>query len=265
MKKMLPALISIPVMAGLGACCGIGQPSRTEITAVYTPASIELDGRLDEPQWKTAPEYSFIRAIKQLEKKEPGLKNGIVEPGKVRLLWDDRYLYIGFEFTDMDIVAESDKDQEFHFRSGDTVEIFLKPLNRTWYWECYVTPKGCKTSFFYPGRGRLGLPGCTSARPALPGMKAAASVKGTLNYPWDKDVKWTAEAAIPLSELSIRGEDLQPGAAWLIFFGRYNYGRYLSRPENSSFPQQIPVAYHDHEDYGSLKMIKPVHSGRPEK
>ena len=44
--------------------------------------------------------------------------------------------------------------------------------------------------------------------------------------------------------------------AWLIFFGRYNYGRYLCICENSSFPSQRDINYHAHADYARLKLVK---------
>ena len=248
------------IILSQSGCSGIGQGNRPEIVASYTRRPIVLDGKLDEVAWQKTPAYFLVHAREQYKNVHPEtrefFRRGVVEPGKVKLLWDDKYLYIGFEFTDLDIVAEGMKDQEHHYRTGDVAEVFLKPLAKTWYWELYVTPRGHKTAFFFPGRGLLGLPSGFPEKPALHGMKAAAFCKGTLNNSWDKDKKWTAEMAIPRSEIGMAGEKLDPEVPWLIFFGRYNYGRYLNQQENSSYPQQAKIGYHVHEDYGRLKMEK---------
>lgn len=87
-------------------------------------------------------------------------------------------------------------------------------------------------------------------------MKAAAKADGTVNNPWDKDKKWTAVIAIPIEEVNKAGEKLSPEVPWLIFFGRYNYGRYLPRQENSAFPEQEYTNYHVYEEYARLKMVR---------
>ncbi|MBO4630491.1 MAG: carbohydrate-binding family 9-like protein [Lentisphaeria bacterium] len=240
--------------------CVTSSGNRPEIVASYTRQPVALDGKLDEAAWQKTPAYFLVHAREQYTSFHPEIRkkfrNGVIEPGKVRLLWDDKYLYIGFEFEDLDIVAEGTQDQNRHYRMGDVAEVFLKPQNKTWYWESYATPRGHKTVFFFLGRGLLGLPSGFPEKPALDGMKVAAFCYGTLNNSQDKDKKWTAEMAIPREEIAKIGEKLDPETPWLIFFGRYNYGIYLPWKENSSFPQQENGDYHIHEDYGMLKMKK---------
>ncbi len=238
--------------------CVSSSGNRPEVVASYTAKPVVLDGKLDEDAWMKTPAYSLLHAREQYASFHPEIRkkfrNGVIEPGKVRLLWDDKYLYIGFEFEDRDIVAEGNLDQKHQYLTGDVAEVFLKPLNKTWYWECYVTPNEYKTAFFFLGRGLLGLPSGFPEKPALSGMKVAAYCNGTLNNSWDKDKKWTAEMAIPREEVAKIGEKLNPETPWLVFFGRYNYGRYLPWKENSSFPQQEKTGYHIHEEYARLKM-----------
>ena len=243
------------------ACSSLGFQSRQEIAAAHTAAKIQLDGKLDETAWQKTPVYFLAHSRNQFKNQPPEVgkffSRGVAEPGKIRLLWNEKYLYIGIEFSDSDLIAEHPGDQAYHPLKGDAAEVFLKPLNQTWYWVLQVTPRGNKTSLFFPGRGWFGLPSTHAPKqPALPGMKAAAFCKGTLNNPWDKDKKWTAEIAVPRSELAMAGEKLDPEVPWLIFFGRYNYGRYLPVRENSSFPALDNANYHTHEEYGLLKMMK---------
>ena len=244
----------------LNGCASWGSGDRTEVTATYVSGPITLDGKLDEPAWHRTPAYPLTHAKQQFRDSTVYLqkyfRNGVIEPGKVRLLWNEKYLFVGFEFTDADIIAESAGDQLQHYTLGDTAELFLKPENRSWYWECYVTPKSHKTSFFFPSRGMRGLPSVFSKTAALKDMKAAAYAKGSLNNSWDGDRKWTAEIAIPRNEVGMAGEKLAPDVPWLIFFGRYNYGRNLETRDLSAYPEQDRMDYHTYEEYARLKMVK---------
>lgn len=259
-KNLLNAAGAILLALGLNACSSFSTDSRPEAVATYVSLPIRMDGKLEEPAWYKTPAYSLVHAEMQFKNSAPDVqkffRNGVVEAGKVRLLWNDKYLYAGFEFTDLDIVAEGQTDQLQHYRLGDVAELFLKPENKSWYWELYVTPRGHKSAFFFPGRGLLGLPSGYPEKPVLKGMIAAASFKGSLNNSWDKDKKWTAEIAIPLSELAMAGEKLDQNTPWLIFFGRYNYGRYLATFETSSFPRQKTVNYHEQYHYARLRLVK---------
>lgn len=259
-QNLLNAAGAFLLAFGLNSCSTFSTDSRPEAVATYVSHPIRVDGKLEEPAWYKTPVYALVHAEAQFKDSAPDVqkffRNGVVEAGKVRLLWNDKYLYAGFEFTDLDIVAEGQTDQLHHYRFGDVAELFLKPENKSWYWELYVTPRGHKTAFFYPGRGLLGLPSGFPEKIALKGMIAAASFKGSLNNSWDKDKKWTAEIAIPLSELAMAGEKLDQNIPWLIFFGRYNYGRYLITVENTSFPRQPSVNYHVHYYYARLKLVK---------
>ena len=267
MHKVLIAAGTLSLAFLLNGCSiWNAEGDRTEVTATYVSGTVTLDGKLDEPAWHNTPAYSLTHAKKQFRKvvrpAQEYFSKGVIEPGKVRLLWNEKYLFVGFEFTDADVIAEGETDQLNHYLLGDVAEVFLKPLNQTWYWELYVTPAGRKTSYFFPGRGVVGLPSGFAKKPTLPGMKTAAVCKGTLNNSWDRDKKWFAEMAIPLNELNMVGERLEPGVPWTIFFGRYNFSRYLPWKENSNFPHIKPFNYHYYEKFATLKMVKPEGEGK---
>lgn len=260
LKNLLYSSGTALLALGLNACSTLVSDNRAEAVASYISHPIQLDGKLDDPAWYKTPAYPLVHADEQFSRAIPEIRrffrNGVVEPGKVRLLWNDKYLYVGLELTDKDIIAESPSEQASLYVRGDAVEVFLKPADQTWYWELYVSPRGQKTSYFYPGRGLLGLPSTNSPVPALKGMIATANFKGTLNNSWDKDKKWTAVIAIPLGELAMVGRKLDMKTPWLILVGRYNYGRYLAWCENSAFPRQPKLNYHAHADYARLKLVK---------
>ena len=260
LRNLLYSSGAVLLALGLNACSTLVSDNRAEAVASYISHPIQLDGKLDDPAWYKTPAYPLVHADEQFSRAIPEIRKffrkGVVEPGKVRLLWNDRYLYVGLDLTDTDLIAESPAEQTHLCARGDAVEVFLKPARQTWYWELYVTPKGQKTSYFYPGRGLRELPSVFSAKPALKGMIATANFKGTLNNSWDKDRKWTAVIAIPLAELAMAGEKLDMKTPWLILVGRCNYGRYLACMENSAFPSQPVLNYHAHADYARLKLVK---------
>jgi len=218
------------------------------MTARYTAQPVCVDGLLNDDVWKTAEVYPLY-----LGKDRAAEGNQPAEPGEVRLAWDDKYFYVGIKYYDSDIVAEGDEDQLHHYNLGDLVELFLKPEEETWYWELYATPKGKKTSFWFPGRGRTGLPSGWKYRC---GLRVAAKCAGTLNDWRDKDEYWMAEMAMPISDLTARGESFRPGAKWRILVARYNYTRYLPAKELSMTPQLTKTSYHRCEEYAVLDLAK---------
>jgi len=217
------------------------QPAPT-VTPTITEQPITLDGRLDEPVWRTAT---------VLPLHVPGDEPTPREPGSVRFAVDDEHLYVGFDFTDRDIVQEATADHQHHYQTGDVAELFLKPADASYYWELYVTPNGLKTAFFYPGRGRLGLP---SAINPDTGLRVAAVVDGTLNDWRDDDAGWTAEMAVPRAELDAAGVPFNGAHDWGVLVGRYNFGRHLPARELSSMPHLPRADFHNHAVYAPLQL-----------
>jgi hypothetical protein len=129
----------------------------------------------------------------------------------------------------------------------------IKPELQTWYWEFHVTPSALTSSFFFPGRGRLCLPSCLGQESEV---LVAAHCDGTLNQWQDRDRGWTAEMAVPLSELTMHGESFEPGVRWRVLIGRYNYSRYLTTrgPELSAMPRISKVDFHCFEEYAVLEL-----------
>lgn len=104
------------LLAAAGGCSSppAPEPPREEVTALRTEAPIALDGKLDEPAWRDAPAYALLHYRNEFKGETPDVqeffRNGVVEAGTIRLLWDETNLYVGFELTDRDIVAEGDAD-----------------------------------------------------------------------------------------------------------------------------------------------------------
>lgn len=228
-----------------------GSRGHSVLEAVYTPTPVVIDGVLDDPVWKTAPCYAL-----DLPGDIKSQGKTLEEAGQVQLAWDDVNLYVGIRFMDSDVVAEGDRDQMHHFETGDVAEIFLRPANQTYYWELYSTPHGKRSSYFMPGRGRIGLPSCFTYQMDF---EVASTVQGALNDWRTRDTSWTTEVRIPNKELERHGEKFGPGQAWTILIARYNYSRFLTQhrgPELSSCPGLPITDWHFLDGYAELRLVK---------
>lgn len=220
------------------------------MVADYAETPVKVDGRLDEAVWQGAQVYTMNLAD---DRSVGGAK--VEQDAEVRLAWNNEFLYLGVKFFDSDIVAEGKKDQEMHFSLGDVCELFLKPADKSWYWELYVTPRGKKSSFFFPSQGRLGLPSNFEYDCDL---KVDAQIEGTLNNWSDTDKYWTGEMAMPIKDLTSRGESFGPASDWRILVARYNYSYQLptSGAELTMTPKLTETNYHSLDEYAVLKMQK---------
>lgn len=230
----------------------------TDVIAKYTSAPVILDGRLDEGAWAKAAAYSPRLPVKSYfsspESMQKNIGRQLQEKGKVKLLWDDNYLYVGAEFEDSDVVQEGKEDQSHFYSTGDLIEVFIKPAKENYYWEIYGTPDNKKTWFAFASRGRIFFPACASYIPE--NLKVAAAVDGTLNNWKDKDKGWSIEMAIPIKELTVYGAKFDNSAGWTILLARYNYSAYFQAPELTAYPELSNVNWHLYEEYAKLRLEK---------
>lgn len=256
------------VLLFFSGCTTIQDVLKTEnnflsstLIAKYAEVPVNIDGYLDDEVWQKTPSYSFslsreysLPLEKRLDKR-PNVDK-LTETGQVKIAWDKSYFYVGAKLFDSDIVQESDENQKFHYSSGDIVEIFIKPEKNTWFWEIYGTPNGKKTVFFYPGRGRSGLPSVFEPVIDLESVFIKTQIKGTLNNWKDKDEFWTMEIAIPVKELTRLGDTFGNNSQWRVLITRYNYSRYIPWKELSMVPQLSRTNFQLFEEFGILRLEK---------
>lgn len=223
------------------------------LVAKYSEKPVVIDGILDDPVWQKANRYPFCLS-REKEEEFPE------EKGEVMLAWDDEYLYIGAKFIDSDII-QTGENQSHLYKTGDLIEIFLKPEKEEWYWELYGTPSNKQTVFWFPARKFLGIfRNMDKWTGHLIKMKVASYVEGTLNKSDDKDKYWTIEIAIPVKQFApwymftpAQEHYFGPGSEWRILISRYNYSKYLSEPELSMYPPLSKTNFHLVEEYGIIK------------
>mgnify|MGYP001127927683 CR=1 FL=1 len=225
------------------------------MVAEYTAAEpdISMAGKV----WKQAPEYHFLPYTagtwyEEIERAN-GMRDRVLEPGSIKLLWNENFLYIGVKMTDSDLVDEAERNQTHIFLLADTVELFIKPGNHPYYWEIYGSVNAKKTCYFYPGRGRLGLPVNDTYKH---GVEVETILNGTLNDDGDHDRGWTLMLKIPAAELTRYGAKWDATEKWTIHLVRHNYSVYLPSREVSAYPEFKAGNPHFYEGYANLILDK---------
>lgn len=239
----------------------LGTP-RAKIDVSKAPGKVNIDGILDEKEWAGATVHKICEAYPYTNPKatppkvyantnKKGKRVDKYEGGTVRLMYDDKYLYIGAQLEDSDVMQYGKVDQSHFYLSGDLLEMFLKPANSYSYWECYGTPNSKKTSLFFDNR-RYPLNPKRSI--LMDGMMVASKVNGTFNNYNDKDKGWSIEVAIPRAQLAKTGRPFNPGEPWTVLIARYNYnyGSIQSNPHYSTYPELPIVNYHHLEYYAEV-------------
>ena len=238
----LSVIICFSILFALVSGCRSIQKQQV-YTAEYSTEKIEIDGKLNEKSWEKAKELSF----------EALDGSFCTENGTAKIIWDDKYIYVGAKLYDSDIVQEGDKDWEHLYKTGDLLEVFLKPNGKLNYWEIYSTPNNKKTAFFFYSKGRLGLPSGFLSK--MPGLIVASSCEGTLNNLNDRDKFWTTEVAIPREQLEKHNGQILPEKEWLFLIGRYNYSVYFDTMKELSLTGK-PAGKDGFHNFKSWKSIR---------
>ena len=244
MKRIFAACLLGAVMSGC-ACwnaCPDKNNGQENIVIVKTAEKITLDGKLDEAAWKNAPAHvtHFADAsggLPELEHKR--VLADKFEPASIKVLYDDEYIYVGAVLTDEDIVAllKKNQNQDYLYRTADTLEVFIWPVAGHHYWELYSTPTGNKTGFFFPAGGMTFMDPLMTQVPVMPGLEVASTIQGTLNDHSDRDKTWTTEMRISIKEINSKGVKFEPGQEWRMLFSRYNYSHFMYAKQHSFYPQ----------------------------
>jgi hypothetical protein len=217
------------------------------VEAVYTASMPPIDGHIDETIWAKAKGYrlGFSRD-----------KEGVpAEAAEVKFAWNEHGLYLAARLDDSELIANNDQDEQFHQRCGDTLELFVKPKNDSYYWEMYATPKGNKTTlFWFRSISRKTFTDPLTGH-AFRGLRVGACADGTVNNPASPDRGWTAEMWVPANQLTHFGETWGSGTNWTVLVGRYNYSSGSQYPENSMFPPLSQTWFHLTDEYADLKFL----------
>lgn len=219
-----------------------------DIVARRAHGRIFIDGNLDEAAWGRASVIDGFFTIAD------GGSVPAAARTSVRVLWDEKNLYVGAEMEDEDIVARHTVKNSKTWED-DVFEIFIKPFgDRDGYYEFHVTPRNTTLQLFFPSRS---LKGPFQNHVFEGGMQSAVSVRGAINCGESKDEGWTAEIAVPFSAFGITAPPPESGTVWTGAFCRYDYPRFrpgcCGRPKELSSSAALSILnFHRYEDYDRL-------------
>jgi hypothetical protein len=222
------------------------------------PGPITVDGRLDEPAWQAAPWTEDFVDIEGDRRPRPRFRT------RVRMLWDDRYLYIAAEMEEPHVWATLTRHDSVIFHDND-FEVFLDPDGDSHlYAELEINAHNTTWDLLLSRPYKDG--GKAIDAWEVPGLRTAVHVNGTLNDPRDTDRGWSVEIAWPwksLAEISYVPVPPRDGDQWRINFSRVEWrhevldGKYRKRPkqaeDNWVWSAQGVVDMHRPERWGVLQ------------
>lgn len=183
-------------------------------------APVVVDGVLDEVAWAKAKPLSPLRDLS-------GAPSQFA--ADIRMMYDDRYLYVGAVLPEKELVATLTERDSIIFKDDD-FEVFIDPapfgksyveleLNQfNTVWDLFITAP------YREGEACVALHDWD-----IKGLKTAVTVQGVINDGVANDTSWTVEIAWPWesitghSELPRRGAPPTPGTEMRFNFSRVDH------------------------------------------
>jgi hypothetical protein len=259
-------------------------------TAYRVSEPVNVDGRLDEPAWKRAPQSP--RFVDILTGK-PTLHDT-----RASLLWDDENLYIAFRVEEPNVHAKFTTNNSPIYYDND-VEIFI--AGRDSYYEFEINGFNTTYEVFFIWQDAYEKGGFAQApefaRSKLkpfngvdfkthprgerlghfdwhfPGKKTAVHIDGTVNNDKDTDRGWTVELAFPwrgmawLAKADGRALPPKQSDVWRMDFSRFNTYKAKTRDKDSGgwvwsrhgvWDSHIPECFpYIHFNTNDVKVAKP--------
>jgi hypothetical protein len=240
-------LLCVGLGAGLPATASVPPP--LSYPCLRAAAPIHIDGKLDDAAWRNAPWTADFVDIEGDSQPRPKYRT------RVKMLWDDQYLYIAAELEEPDVKATLTQHDSVIFKDND-FEVFIKPLPDTAsYYEFEINALNTGWDLFLP------KPYNQDGQPDnswdIQGLKTAIAVQGTLNQSGDKDRGWTVEIAYPLSAFASRQAVPKPrdGTIWRINFSRVEWTAGKPKEDNWVWSPQGVIDMHVPERWGFLRFV----------
>jgi hypothetical protein len=224
-----------------------------------------IDGRLDDLAWEKAPWSDDFVDIEGDKKPKPRFRT------RMKMLWDDQYLYVAAEMEEPHVWATLTQHDSVIFHDND-FEVFIDPDGDNHeYFEFEINALNTGWDLFLPRPYKDG------GRPLdsweIPGLRTGVHVRGTLNDPRDRDEGWTVEMAFPWKVLGQQarwvGGQTTPreGEQWRINFSRVEWqhkivdGKYRKNPDqkdpdNWVWSPQGVIDMHRPERWGYVQFTR---------
>jgi hypothetical protein len=236
---------------------------------IKTEQALIIDGKMDDEAWKRAVWTDLFMDIEGDPKPKPYLKT------RMKMLWDNEYLYFGCEMEEPHIWAKLKERDSVIFFDND-FEIFIDPDGDTHnYYEFEMNAFNTVWDLFLSKPYRDS--GCKVLDSwDIQGLKTAVDIQGTLNDATDEDEGWSVEVAIPWKVLEecANGTPPKQDDVWRVNFSRVQWetevveGEYIKQkvPEHNWVwsPQGI-INMHYPERWGFVRFSEMPAGSKQEK
>jgi hypothetical protein len=193
-----------PIISIIDLAAEMRSKPTAEITIPYTVKAPKIDGKISEDVWGKSV------ALSQFVKTLTGLASDIKTD--VKLMWNNKFLYIAMVATDSDISSQFTKNDEDLWKE-DSFEIFLMPGDDK-YFDIQINPKGLVMDSFLPKYHQ-------DKKEWSSNIKISTRIDGSFNDAKSGDKSWTAEMAIPFAALVKEGiTPPSDGSTWKANFFR---------------------------------------------
>ena len=247
LQSMVDLRLSVPFCVLAYAVSCPAQTAPLSYDCHYTAKPVMIDGKLDEAAWRHAAWTSDFIDITGDTANKPAYRT------RVKMLWDNRYLYIAAELEEPDVHGTLTAHDSVIFHDDD-FEFFLKPVpGGEAYFEYEINALNTTWDLYLNKPYRLG--GKADNSWEATGVKSAVAVRGTLNHPGDRDKGWTVEIALPLDAFASRQPVPHPvdGTVWRANFSRVEWLAGHPREENWVWTSQGEINMHVPERWGYLR------------
>ncbi len=218
--------------------------------------TIIADGKLEEADWKAVNWSADFVDIEGTLKPKPQFRT------RVKLLWDNKGLYIAAELEEPHIWASLTERDAVIFHDND-FEVFIDPDGDTHdYYELELNAWGTLWDLLlikpYRDRQQVAVNAWD-----IRDIEYGIDIEGTLNDPSDQDSKWTVEIMLPwsvLQECAHKPVPPREGDYWRMNFSRVEWdteiidGKYEKIPgkpeHNWVWSPQGLIAMHYPERWG---------------
>ncbi|QEL20205.1 carbohydrate-binding family 9-like protein [Limnoglobus roseus] len=257
-RVWLALALIIAVLPLLAADGPAEHPAPRGYVCLKAEKSPVIDGKLDDDAWKAAPWSEDFGDIEGEKKPKPRYRT------RMKMLWDDKGLYIAAEMEEPHLWATFTQHDAVIFQDPD-FEVFLDPDgDNHLYGELELNAKNTTWDLLLSKPYKDGGKALNGWE--IIGLKTAVALDGTLNDSTDTDKGWSVEIFWPwdgLKEMSNAATPPKDGDQWRINFSRVEWdttienGKYVKvkgKPEhNWVWSPQGVIDMHRPERWGYVQ------------
>lgn len=173
-------------------------------------------------------------------------------PATVRVGWQGQCMLFLAELKDADIFTFARHPNERLWELGDTLEIFLRPVDQSAYAEFHIAPNNRQLQLRYSNAAAVQQSRLTGSLgdALVPDMEFESRT-----WVFPERSQWYVLAKIPVLAVTQKLISL-PGPSWLFSVSRYDYTRGSANPVLSSTSAHSQPDFHRQAEWGTLRFQK---------